>query len=121
MVYIVAGLLIVAILLAYFVYTGPVEPWICLDHGEPHCAFCRKASPVPIGIIVQQTDRHIPVEYLIPLDGRTLKRSDYPELFKAITQCGRHQYFPEDSEYFNLPEMKGYAVVYKPYTLEEVK
>lgn len=52
----------------------------------------------PVGEVIQMAGDKNPAGYL-PCDGRSVLRSDYPELFKKIGT----KYGAEDDEHFNLP------------------
>lgn len=52
----------------------------------------------PVGQIIESASEKTPAGYL-PCDGRSLLRSDYPDLFKKIGTT----YGAEDDEHFNLP------------------
>lgn len=52
----------------------------------------------PVGQIIESVSETTPAGYL-PCDGRSLLRSDYPDLFKKIGTT----YGAEDDEHFNLP------------------
>lgn len=52
----------------------------------------------PIGEIIDSGSDEVPLGYL-PCDGRSLLRSEYPELFKAIGT----KYGAVDAQHFNLP------------------
>lgn len=52
----------------------------------------------PVGQIIDSASDSVPAGYL-PCDGRSLLRSDYPDLFKKIGT----KYGAEDDEHFNLP------------------
>lgn len=60
----------------------------------------------PVGEVVQIGSDTAPVGYL-PCDGRSLLRSEYPELFKRIGTT----YGAEDDEHFNLPKESDVDIV----------
>jgi len=107
MVFVIAGLMLLAVVFSYLVYAAPYEPWCCHEHGQPGCSMCNgedmyTIDTIPIGMIIEaQPIDDIP-GWLIP-DGRLLRRSDYPELFSAIGL--EYDRCVIDPELFRIPKI----------------
>jgi hypothetical protein len=104
---IIDGLLIVAVLLSYLIYGAPSETWCCVQHGQPSCSICNgeetySGDTFPVGMIIKMPSAD-DIPGWMSLDGRLLRRSEYPELFRAIGPPYNEVAF--DSEVFRLPTM----------------